>query len=248
MRQYEAVIQTIENLGGIATLGLINQHVFEIKDCQWKSKTPFASIRRIVRHTAGIYRIKPGLYALESHRKELEANGFIVETERNATSQALKNFTHAYYQGLLLEIGNMKGMGTFVPNQDRRKHYTQQLTLGQMRSFQEIPHFSYQNLVQRSSTIDVIWFNERKMPASFFEVEHSTDIQNSLLKFVDLQDFNTRMLIVADEKREPEFEKKYHETAFKDLSREKRVKFLSYKSLVSQYKTALSTQKQSVIL
>lgn len=38
MTQYEAVIQTIENLGGIATLGLINQHVFEIKDCQWKSK------------------------------------------------------------------------------------------------------------------------------------------------------------------------------------------------------------------
>lgn len=119
MTQYEAVIQTIENLGGIATLGLINQHVFKIKDCQWKSKTPFASIRRIVRNTPGIYRIKPGLYALESHRKELEANGFIVETAKNATSKTLQNFTHAYYQGLLIEIGNMKGMDTFVPNQDK---------------------------------------------------------------------------------------------------------------------------------
>ena len=37
--------------------------------------------------------------------------------------------------------------------------------------------------------MDVIWFNERKMPNSFFEVEHGTDMKNSLLKFNDLQDF-----------------------------------------------------------
>lgn len=61
MTQNQAVIETIEMLGGIATLNQINQHVFEITDCQWGSKTPFASIRRIVRHTNGIYRIKPGL-------------------------------------------------------------------------------------------------------------------------------------------------------------------------------------------
>lgn len=246
MTQYEAVIQTIENLGGIATLGLINQHVFEIKDCQWKSKTPFASIRRIVRNTPGIYRIKPGLYALESHRKELEANGFIVETAKNATSKTLQNFTHAYYQGLLIEIGNMKGLDTFVPNQDKGKHYTQQLTLGQMRSIQDIPPFSYENLVQRSSTIDVIWFNKRKMPSSFFEVEHSTDIQNSLLKYVDLQDFNVRMVIVADEKRKQEFTKKLGETAFSAIA--KRVKFLNYKSLELQYNQELIRKEQEFLL
>lgn len=246
MTQYEAVIQTIEKLGGMATLGLINQHVFEIKDCKWKSKTPFASIRRIVRHTPGIYRIKPGLYALESHRKQLESNGFIVETDKNASSKAMQIFTHAYYQGLLIEIGNLKGMATFVPNQDKNKHYTQKLTLGQMRTIQTIPHYSYQNLVQRSSTIDVIWFNERKMPSSFFEVEHSTDIQNSLLKYVDLQDFNVRMVIVADEKRHQEFEKKLVETAFSDIA--KRVKFLNYNSLELQYRQELQRKEQDFLL
>ena len=55
---------------------------------------------------------------------------------------------------------------------------------------------------------DTIWFNERNMPHSFFEIEHSTDIQNSLLKFNDLQDFYVRMAIVADIKRKPEFEAK----------------------------------------
>ena len=37
-----------------------------------------------------------------------------------------------------------------------------------------------------------------EMPHSLFEIEHSTDIQNSLLKFNDLQDFYSRMVIVAD--------------------------------------------------
>ena len=68
MTQAQAVIETIDKLGGIATLNQINQHIFEIEDCAWKTKTPFASIRRIVQLTKGIYKIKPGLYALESHR------------------------------------------------------------------------------------------------------------------------------------------------------------------------------------
>ena len=73
MTQAKAVIETIEKLGGIATLNQINQHIFEIEECEWKTKTPFASVRRIVQQTNGIYKIKPGLYALESHRKQLES-------------------------------------------------------------------------------------------------------------------------------------------------------------------------------
>lgn len=83
MTQPQAVIETIELLGGIATLNQINQNIFKLEDCKWGTKTPFASIRRIVRHTKGIYRIKPGLYALESHRQELEENGIIVQNEEN---------------------------------------------------------------------------------------------------------------------------------------------------------------------
>lgn len=48
MKQNEAVILTLEKLGGVATLGQLNQEVFKIKECEWKTKTPFASIRRIV--------------------------------------------------------------------------------------------------------------------------------------------------------------------------------------------------------
>ena len=86
MKQYEAVIQTLEKLGGVATLGQLNQEVFKIKDCEWKTKTPFASIRRIVQENENIYKIKPGLWALKSYQKELEDKGIVVETEKNKDS------------------------------------------------------------------------------------------------------------------------------------------------------------------
>lgn len=57
MKQYEAVIETLDKLGGVATLGELNREVFKITDCEWKTKTPFASIRRIVQKTKGIYKI-----------------------------------------------------------------------------------------------------------------------------------------------------------------------------------------------
>lgn len=48
MTQREAVIQALERLGGIATLGTLYQEVFKITECIWKTKTPFASIHQIV--------------------------------------------------------------------------------------------------------------------------------------------------------------------------------------------------------
>lgn len=120
MKQWEAVVETLDRLGGIATLGTLNQEVFKISECEWKTKTPFASIRRIVQQTPKhIFKIRPGLYGLEKYRTQLEANGFVVETEKNSNSKEVQEFTHSYYQGLLLEIGKMRQLQTFVPNQDR---------------------------------------------------------------------------------------------------------------------------------
>ena len=247
MKQYEAVIQTLERLGGIATLGQLNQEVFKIKDCEWKTKTPFASIRRIVQQSKDIYKIKPGLWALKSHQKELEQRGIIVETEKNINSDELQKFNHTYYQGLLVTVGNLRNFKTFIPNQDKNKIFLQQ-KLGELSTLSKIPLFSYDKFVHRSSTIDVIWFNERDMPNSLFEVEHSTDIQNSLIKFNDLQDFFTRMVIVADEKRKEEYLKKIQYSSFQNLIVHKRVAFLSYDTLVKQYEQELEKQQFEFIL
>lgn len=245
MKQYEAVIEALEKLGGVATLGQLNQETLKIKDCEWKTKTPFASIRRIVQLDKNIYKIKPGLYGLLKYKKEIETKGIIAETPENKNSSQVIEFNHSYYQGLLLTIGNLKGLKTFVPNQDKNKKFIDR-SLGDLRTLDNLPEFSYPSFIQRSSTIDVIWFNERKMPHSFFEVEHSTDIQNSLLKFNDLQDFHTKMFIVADRNRKSEYENKIKYSSFKQIS--DRIKFLDYESLNKQYEFVIKQQSSQTMI
>lgn len=246
MKQYEAVIQTLERLGGVATLGQLNQEVFKIKDCEWKTKSPFASIRRIVQENNEIYKIKPGLWALKSHQKELEAKGIVAETEKNKNSKTVQEFTHSYYQGLLVTIGNMRNLQTFVPNQDKNKMFLSD-KLGDLRTLQEFPKYSYQNFINESITIDVSWFNDRNMPSSFFEVEHSTPIQNSLRKFFDLQDFYVQMFIVADEKRHEEYNKKLDYYVYDKIRKEKRVSFLSYDTVEKMYRIEIEKNSLPIL-
>lgn len=245
MKQYEAVIQTIEALGGIATLGQLNQEVLKISNCHWATKTPFASIRRIVQLRPEIYKIRPGLYGLVKFRKENENKGIIEENQNNKNSKEIIEFNHSYYQGILLQIGQLKNFLTFIPNQDKNKEFLNQ-KLGQLSTLKEIPPYSYPRIVERSSTIDVIWFNDRALPHSFFEIEHSTDIQNSLLKFNDLQDFYVRMVIVADKMRKHEYENKIKYSSFDVI--QKRVVFLDYEALNKQYENLIEEQKFDFLL
>ncbi len=132
MKQSEAVIHALEKLGGVATLGQLNHVTMKIKDCEWKTKTPFASIRRIVQLDKNIYKIKPGLYGLLRYKKEIEDRGIIAETPQNKNLSQVIEFNHSYYQGLLLTIGNLKGLKTFIPNQDKNKKFIDK-TLGDIQ-------------------------------------------------------------------------------------------------------------------
>lgn len=222
MKQYEAVINVMEEQGGYATLGQLNQRVLKIEGCEWKTKTPFASIRRIVQDVRFFFKIRPGLWALKTYKDKLPPD---ILTAKDQPKAKQVEYTHTYYQGLLVEIGNYKEHKTFVPNQDKNKLYLGK-KLSEIVTSSDIYRFSYDNIVRIARTVDVMWFNERNMPASLFEVEHSTDIHNSLRKFVELQDFYADFHIVADDARRREFHAKLSSRAFTAMS--KRVGFWSY--------------------
>jgi hypothetical protein len=196
-------------------------------------QTPFASIRRIVQTQPEIFKVRPGLYALRDFQKKLNLNEY-----QHAAEAADENIAqgHSYYQGLLVEIGNSRKYSTFVPSQDQNHHFVND-PLGELITTKEIPQFSFSSLVNRAKTIDVIWFNERKMPSSFFEVEHSTDIQHSLMKFYELRDFFAKMVIVADSHRKAEYEQKLKHSALSEIA--SRINFLGYEILVKQYEYEL---------
>ena len=223
MKQYEAVIEALKQNGGFATLGWLYKTVPQIEGVEWKTKTLFASIRRIVQDERFFFKIRPGLWALREFKNRLP-----FEADARAKTQNGKEFNHSYFQGLLVEIGNLSRFETFVPNQDRNRKFLE-TPLRELTSIPNCYSFTYEILVRRAKTVDVVWFNERKLPNSFFEVEHSTDIQNSLLKYFELQDFNAQFRIVADQTRFREFESRLAYSAFRSIA--ERVKFLSYEAV-----------------
>jgi hypothetical protein len=231
MKQHEAVIQAMKENGGYATLGQLYQSVPKIPDCKWKTKTPFASIRRIVQTHDDFFKVRPGLWALASERGKI-----LRLFSDDISSPKKREYTHYFFQGLVVEIGNLKGYQTYVPFQDKNKPFAQ-IKLGEIATLSNFYNFTYDEISRRAQTIDVTWFNSRKYPDAFFEIEHSTDIYNSLLKFVEFQDFRIDFYVVADNHRRAEFEDKIALSAFTPIK--SFVKFLDYDK-VSELHTKIS--------
>jgi hypothetical protein len=242
MKQHEAVIQALEQLGGQATLAQLYHATLKIKDCAWKAKDPEASIRRIVQERQEIFKVRPGLWALRDYQKRL---GLIEETPRNQDDAQVIQQSHSYYQGLLLTIGRLRRFETFAPQQDKNSSFINQ-PLKDVRTLNKIPAFSYPKIVKRCSTVDVVWFNRRGLLHSLFEVEHSTKFQNSLTKFIDLQDFYTRMVIVAADRNQRDFNHKIGFDAFNEIRG--RVSFLTYEDLAQQYESEMKKQGYGFIV
>lgn len=219
------VIEALRKEGGFATLRRLNEIV---NFSTWKTKTPEASVRRIVQDSLSIFRIQPGLWALEDCREKVLKKFKIKEGNKNSEEQ----FSHGYYQGLLIEIGKYRNRMTYIPPQDKNRQFLDR-HLGEVADTYTIPLFTYKSLLRKAKTIDVIWFNERKMPSEFYEVEHTTDIKNSLSKFYELQDFFAKFYIVADVCRKEEFNDKINVSMFAPIK--SRVQFLDYERVVAMH-------------
>ena len=230
MNQREVVITIMKENGGYATLGHIYQYVLKVPDCVWKTRTPFASMRRIVQDDRYFFKIKPGLWALNEYEDQLpeSINELLKE---NRSKEPEKPFTHTYYQGLVVEIGNMRDLDTHIPPQDKNKVFVRR-PLKELATLESIHEFTYPEVISKIKTIDVIWFNKRRFPDSVFEIEHSTNFYNSLLKFRKLQDFHVKFFVVGDGARKKEFSTKIDDDAFDDIR--ERVSFINY-DLISQF-------------
>jgi len=139
--QSDQVKDTMKQNGGFATLGFLYNNV-DVSN--WETKTPFASIRRIVQVNDSFFKIKPGLWGLTEKKGEIVARFGISEKK----SEKAEIFNHSYYQGLVVEIGNLKGFSTFIPNQDKNKKYLNQ-TLKEISSMESIYEFTYPEIVNR---------------------------------------------------------------------------------------------------
>ena len=87
--QEQQVIDVLRNAGGYATLRKLNGL---IDFSSWATKTPEASVRRIVQKSRHIFKIRPGLWALEEMRSDVLSQLNINQNDKK--SEEL--FTHGY--------------------------------------------------------------------------------------------------------------------------------------------------------
>jgi len=137
MKQHEAVLMAMKQNGGYATLGQLYQTAPKIPGSSWGTKTPFATIRRIVQQHNEFFKIRPGLWALTSEKEK------VVRLFAGAkTSTREREYSHYFYQGLVAEIGNLKGFQTFVPAQDKNKPYASK-KLSDITTLSKLYEFTY---------------------------------------------------------------------------------------------------------
>ena len=244
MNQPEAVIEAMRQNGGYATFGDLNHLALQVPGVHWGTKTPFASIRRIVQKRPEFFKVRPGLWALEEARHLLPVEVQALMADAPPTPK-VQDFTHYYYQGLLVQIGNLRHMATFVPHQDKNKPFLSG-TLAEQCTLSHLPAFTHPELMSKAATVDVSWFNDRRMPRALYEVEHTTDIHTSLLKFAALEDFRTTYTIVADKARYAEFADKVAHSSFKDIR--PLVKFMDYDTVADLHSKTLAGAAAEAIL
>ncbi|MBQ7101555.1 MAG: hypothetical protein IJN81_07970 [Clostridia bacterium] len=225
MKQKDYVISAMENNGGYATFQQLNSMV---DFSTWGTKTPHASIRRIVQTNNEFFRVQPGLWALKKYEKEVLDKFGINSGNKNSINE----FTHSYFQGIIVEIGNLRKFDTYVPPQDKNKKFLE-TKLSELTTTDKVFEFTYPEILRKAKTVDTIWFNERKMPCAFYEVEHSTDIKNSLNKFYELQDFRAKFYIVAAKERRAQFDDIINSSIY--LPIRNIVEFVNYDALIAQY-------------
>lgn len=221
----EAIEKFMLENGYFATLRTLHREVPQMK--KHRGKTPHKTINERVQRDPRFTRISPGIWALTEYLDRLppHLNPTIPRSEEERAQQ-----THSSMQGILLEIGKAEGFETYTPNGNSVYGHA---TLGDIATLDKIPAFTYEEVLRRVRTIDVIWFNEREFPANVIEVEHTTMFKDSLLKFFELQDFTTKMTIVAPSDREREFENQLARRAFKPISR--RCLFVPYQRIEKIY-------------
>ncbi len=237
MNQREVVIKVMEENNGYATLSYLYENALIIPNVIWKTKTPFASIRRIVQNEKYFFKIKPGLWALKSHQNRLPAEVTNLIEKNKIKPEKVNVSVHSLYQGLIVEIGKMEGFKTYIPPQDHNKIFpAKAVYLKEIIDFNTILDFTHNDIIQIVKYIDVFWFNKRKLPDSIFEIDHTTDFRSSLLKFMELRDFNVKMFIISSNVRKGNFINKISRPVFEPIRN--RVKFLSYNYVSEKHSKA----------
>ncbi len=234
MTKVEAIQKVMEDNNGTASLATIYQNIEKYYPTAKKSKEWEAGVRgvlyREIRNKRRFKKIGLSIYALQDYQEEQKPNK--EDTIR----------MHTYIEGICIEIGNFKRFQTFTA--DPSAIYRDNLNLYNIASVNEVPLFSYAEIIQEVKRMDVVWFNSKGLsfPQKVFEIVDSVGTLNGAFnRCIQLKNFRTDFFIVAPVKHRNKFLQTLSLEAYKESSN--RFKFINYDEIIELYENASRVNK-----
>lgn len=159
-------------------------------------------------------------------RQEEVKEATVIKTKK----ESLKIETHEDAEYFMLKLGEMLGYITYTCD---KKAKLNDVELGEVAMLKDLPAFAGERDMGFARYIDVIWFDTDENPQYCIEVEHTTNVVNSLTKLHQLGHFRVSFLVVASNDKRSKFESEMSKAPYR--SEKDRYHFISYDELISLY-------------
>lgn len=234
MTKVEAITKVMEDNNGTATLSDIYRNIEKYYPTAKDSKNWEAGLRgvlyREIRNKHRFKKIGLSIYALLDYKEEP------VPKKGDAIRM------HSYIEGICLELGTYKDYNTYTA--DPSALYRDNIQLRNFATLNDIPKFSYDEIINEVKRIDVIWFNKKGLmfPKMVFEIVDSiSTLDGAFNRSLQLNNFRTKFYIVAPEKHREKFDKTIHLERYNQFM--ERFQFINYDDILSLYGNVSSAKK-----
>lgn len=234
MTKVEAIKKVLEDNGGTASLTDIYNNIEKYYPTAKSSEQWEAGIRgvlyREIRNKKLFKKIGLSIYALSDYQEEVKPH------------KEDKVRMHSYIEGICLELGNFKNFSTYTA--DPSTLYRDNIQLQRIATLNELPPFSYEDILREVKRIDVIWFNQKghKFPQKVFEVVDSIGTLNGAFnRSLQLQNFRTEFYIVAPEQHRAKYEQTINLAPY-NINKE-RFSFINYDDITELYENTARVNK-----
>lgn len=236
-----AILQVLEKNNGTATL---KDFYKEVPPQILKTKTTDAEhdirgfLRRLKNVKGKIKQIGLSKYALVDYNPSENIYESIQKPEFEEDFFTFpKEKIHDSVEGMLVEIGNLKGYETFTA--DNSAIFNGDV-LGNMVTYKNLPEFTYSNILRTTKQIDVVWFKDG-FPYATFDIENSTDYTKAFERALNLKYFKTKFYMVGHDKKENIFDERQNRLSFKDIKNA--TTFYTIKNVFDDYKSLVLENK-----
>jgi len=204
--------------GGSASLSLLYQEAHKYRRLprgDWK-KTLRGVLYRDVKK-GRFTKVGLAVYGLPGFSVEDSAYSAAVSDKSSRDFIIKTEDPHSTIEGMLIELGNFHKFLTYTS--DKNKTFDGK-SLSSIEGLRRIPEFTYGGIMKIVRRMDVIWFLGRPkyvFPKYLYEVEHSADFTNSMLKMFQLKDFDATFVLASWDSKRRMFDDRMDQEPFHEV-------------------------------